>query len=66
MTGTSYSGALLGESLRPDAVLEGIPLTATKIYRAALGEAEAGQPELWTVIEFEVPAEHAAANWPKP
>lgn len=56
---TSYSGALLGESLRPDAVLDGIPLTVTKIYRAALGNAAAGQPELWTVIEFEVPADRA-------
>ncbi len=59
MTGTPYSGALLAESLRPDAVLDGIPLTVTKIYRAALGNAEAGQPELWTVIEFEVPADRA-------
>jgi hypothetical protein len=41
MTGTSCSGALLGESLRPGAVLDGIPLTVTKIYRAALGNAEA-------------------------
>ena len=57
----TYSGALLGESLRLDAVLEGIPLTVTKIYRAALGLAEAGQPELWTIIEFELPADHAAA-----
>ena len=59
MTGTSYSGALLGESLRPGAVLDGIPLTVTKIYRAALGNAEAGQPELWTVIEFEVSVDRA-------
>jgi hypothetical protein len=44
---TSYSGALLAESLRPDAVLDGIPLTVTKIYRAALGDAGAGQPVLW-------------------
>ncbi len=57
MTSTSYSGALLGESLRPDAVLDGIPLVVTKIYRAALGNAAAGQPELWTIIEFEVPAD---------
>ena len=56
MTSTSYSGALLAESLRPGAVLDGIPLTVTKIHRAALGNAEAGQPELWTVIEFEVAA----------
>ena len=59
--GRTYSGALLGESLRPDAVLDGIPLTVTKIYRAALGLAEAGQPKPWTIIEFELPADHAAA-----
>ncbi len=59
MTGTSYSGALLAESLRPDAVLDGIPLTVAKIYRAALGDAGAGQPELWTVIEFQVRADRA-------
>ena len=59
MTSTSYSGALLGESLRPGAVLDGIPLAVTKIYRAALGNAEAGQPELWTIIDFEVPADRA-------
>ena len=59
MTSTSCSGALLGESLRPGAVLGGIPLAVTKIYRAAPGNAEAGQPELWTVIEFEVPADRA-------
>jgi hypothetical protein len=57
--GSTYSGALIAESLRPDAVLEGIPLAVTKIYRAALGSAEAGQPELWTVIEFEVTADRA-------
>jgi hypothetical protein len=56
---TCDSGPLPGESLRPDAVLDGIPLTVTKIYRAALGNAAAGQPELWTVIEFEVPADRA-------
>ena len=59
MTGTSCSGALLGESLRPGAVLDGIPLTVTKMYRAAPGNAEAGQPELWTVIEFEVSVDRA-------
>jgi hypothetical protein len=56
---STYSGALIGESLRPAAVVEGFPLTVTKIYRAKLGSAEAGQPELWTVIEFAVAADHA-------
>jgi hypothetical protein len=53
----TYAGVLLGESLRPEAVLDGIPLTVTKIYRAALGLPEAGQPVLWTVLEFEVAAD---------
>ncbi len=55
----AYCGALIAESLRPAAVLDGFPLTVTKIYRADLGDAEAGQPRLWTVIEFEVPAGRA-------
>lgn len=57
---SSYSGALIGESLQPGAVLENIPLTAVKIYRAELGVAEAGQPACWTVVEFEVPGVRAA------
>jgi hypothetical protein len=56
---STYAGVLLGESLRPDAVLDSIPLTVTKIYRAALGMAEAGQPVLWTVLEFEVAGDRA-------
>jgi hypothetical protein len=54
-----YTGALIAESLQPAAALEGFPLTVTKIYRAELGNADAGQPELWTVIEFAVAADHA-------
>ena len=61
MSTLTVSGALLGESLRPGAVLQGIPMKVTKIYRASLGQAGAGQPELWTVVEFEVPADHAPA-----
>jgi hypothetical protein len=57
---SSYSGAQIGESLRPGAVLENSPLTAVKIYRAELGVAEAGQPACWTVIEFEVPETRTA------
>jgi hypothetical protein len=30
-----------------------VRLTVTKISRATLGDAAAGQPELWTFIEFE-------------
>jgi hypothetical protein len=38
-----YTGALIAESLRPAAAIEGFPLTVTKIYRAKLGHADAGQ-----------------------
>jgi hypothetical protein len=55
----AYSGALIAESLRPAAVLDGFPLTVVKIYRAEFGDVEAGQPRLWTVIEFGVPAGRA-------
>jgi hypothetical protein len=53
----TYSGTLLGESIQPGMALEDIPLTVTKIHRAAAGDAEAGQPELWTFIEFCVTAD---------
>lgn len=46
-------GTLIAESLRPGAELGGVPLTARKISRAAAGDVSAGQPELWTLIEFE-------------
>lgn len=52
-----YYGTLLGESIRPGTALDGIPLTVTKIHRAAAGDADAGQPELWTIIEFRVAAD---------
>jgi hypothetical protein len=50
-------GVLIGDSLRPGAVLEGFPLTVTRIERAAAGHGE--QPPLWTMIWFEVPNAHA-------
>jgi hypothetical protein len=46
-------GALIGESVRTGAELSGVPLTLTKVSRAAVGDTTAGQPELWTFIEFE-------------
>jgi hypothetical protein len=56
----TYCGTLLGESIQPGMALDGIPLTATKVRRAAAGDAAAGQPELWTFIEFRVAADRAA------
>jgi hypothetical protein len=57
--GGTYSGTLLGESIQPGMGLADIPLTVTNIHRDAAGDAEAGQPELWTFIEFRVAADHA-------
>jgi len=34
-------------------------MTVTKIYRVAAGDLDAGQPELWTFIEFDVEADQA-------
>jgi hypothetical protein len=55
--GDDYYGTLLGESMRPGTAIEGFPLTVTKVRRAAAGDATAGQPELWTFIEFRVAAD---------
>jgi hypothetical protein len=51
-----YSGTLIGESVRVGAELEGIPLTVTKVSRIRVSD----EPELWTLIYFEVAADHAA------
>jgi hypothetical protein len=59
MTATTYKGVLLAESLPVDSVLDGVHLDVLRVYRAASGDVEAGQPEVWTFIEFEVPAPHA-------
>jgi hypothetical protein len=55
-----YRGALLGESLRLDAVIE-IPLAVHRVSRAAAGDANAGQPREWTFIEFTVKAGEVGA-----
>jgi hypothetical protein len=48
-------GTLVAESLRDDAVLSGMPLTVQAIARLAAGDPTAGQPVVWTLIEFEAP-----------
>jgi hypothetical protein len=48
------SGALIAESLRVGATVEGVSLTVDKIVRADVGDVAAGQPALWTFIEFRV------------
>jgi hypothetical protein len=48
------AGGLISESLRVGSVLEGVPLTVIKVWRAEAGDVEAGQPRTWTFIDFEV------------
>lgn len=59
MAPTTYAGTLLGESLRVGAVLDEVPFSVKKIFRAASGDVGAGQPKDWIFIEFEVAAERA-------
>jgi hypothetical protein len=58
--GVKFAGCLIGESLRTGAALEHL-LTVTKVARSESGEVDAGQPALWTFIEFEAAAEAADA-----
>ncbi len=46
-------GTLIAESIRVGAEIDGVRLVARKIRRAAAGDVSVGQPELWTLIEFE-------------
>ena len=46
-------GTLIAESMRIEAELSGVRLVTRTITRAAAGDAAAGQPELWTLIEFD-------------
>jgi hypothetical protein len=54
-------GTLIAESIRVGAEVDGVRLVARKIRRAALGDVSAGQPEVWTVIEFEAEEPDAGA-----
>ncbi len=47
------SGYVIAESMRVGSRLSGIPLELTKIERYAVASATAGQPSVWTMIEFE-------------
>jgi hypothetical protein len=51
-----YSGTLIGESVRVGAEVEGVPLSATRVSRVRVSD----EPELWTLIYFEVAADRAA------
>jgi hypothetical protein len=54
-------GTLIAESLSVGAALDGVALTVSKIWRADVGDAAAGQPRTWTFVEFEAPEEDAEA-----
>lgn len=47
------TGTLIAESIRVGAEIDGVRLVTRKIRRSPQGDVSAGQPELWTLIEFE-------------
>lgn len=53
--GRMAKGALIIESLRAGAKLEGVPLTLVSLVRVAMPDAAQFQPPVWTILEFEVP-----------
>jgi hypothetical protein len=52
-------GTLIAESMRVGAELSGVRLVTRKIQRTAAGDVSVGQPELWTLIEFEADEQDA-------
>jgi hypothetical protein len=55
---TRYSGILLVESLRLDTVVDLPGVSVRRIWRSVAGDADAGQPEVWTFLEFDLASEH--------
>ncbi len=55
----TMTGTLIAESLRVGAEITGVMLRTTTVARSPLGDVEAGQPEVWTILEFEVANEEA-------
>jgi hypothetical protein len=53
-------GGLIAESLRVGTNLENLTLTVRKISRFRPGDTTAGQPDIWTLLEFE--ADEAGAD----
>lgn len=54
-------GTLIAESMRVGAELGGVRLVVRSIRRASVVDAADGQPELWTLIEFEADEADAGA-----
>jgi hypothetical protein len=57
----TVSGALIVESLKVGASLEGVPVHVDKIVRVDCGDERAGQPRTWTFVEFRVDLRHVDA-----
>ncbi|AYC37040.1 hypothetical protein ACFYZI_07525 [Streptomyces griseorubiginosus] len=55
------SGYVIGESLRPGAVLEPFGLRLRKVSRVEVGGAAEGQPSVWTLVEWESDGEDVDA-----
>jgi hypothetical protein len=47
-------GTLIAESLRPGALIE-LGLTLRRLQRVTISDAAAGQPPVWTLIDFTCP-----------
>ena len=56
---SKYRGGLIAESIRVGTRLDGLPMLITRISRRAVDNATPDQPNVWTMIEFEVDASHA-------
>jgi hypothetical protein len=53
-------GTLIAESLRVGTSLEGLNPTVRKVSRVRPGDSTVGQPQIWTLLDFE--ADEAAAD----
>jgi hypothetical protein len=54
-------GAIICESLKPGATLEGFDLRITRWSRYEISDPAPWQPSIWTLIEFEADAEGSDA-----
>ena len=54
-------GGFLAESLQPGTGFDGDGMRITRCSRFEVGDAADYQPTVWTLVEFEAPAENAAA-----
>lgn len=52
-------GVLIAESLRADAVFDGLDLSVDRIWCSDSGVEAAGQPLRWTLLRFSVPDDGA-------